>query len=404
MFDGIKNSGILDYVSGWYLKAAQYIQGTNIKVGFVSTNSITQGEQVGVLWSSLLNDYHIHIHFAHRTFKWTSQAKGKAAVHVIIAGFGLDEPSKPVIFDYHTPESEAYMIEVKHINPYLVDAPDVLLFERSKPISNVPEAGIGNKPIDDGNYLFTKQERDLFLMKEPRAAKYMKPWIGSDEFINGYQRYCLWLGDVPPEELRSMPEVMKRVEAVRQFRLASKSKPTQKLAETPTHFHVENMPTSTFVVIPEVSSEKRKFIPMGFMEPENLCSNLVKIVPKATVYHFGILTSTMHMSWVRYVCGRLESRYRYSTGIVYNNFPWPEPSEKQKKVIEEAAANVLAVRTKFPTSSLADLYDPISMPQELVKAHNRLDAEVEKAYGRRFNSDADRVAFLFEKYLEYENK
>ena len=230
IFAGVKGNGVLDYVSAWYLKAAQYIQDTNVQVAFVSTKSITQGEQVGVLWGPLLNRYHVKIQFAHRTFKWSSEARGRASVHCIIVGFGLNEPTRPVIFDYQTPESEAYKVEVKHINPYLVDAPDVILFSRPKPLSDAPSVGIGNKPIDGGNYLFTGQEKDLFLMKEPKAAKYMKPWIGSDEFINGYQRYCLWLGDILPEELRSMPEAMKRVEAVRQFRLASNSKPTQRLA------------------------------------------------------------------------------------------------------------------------------------------------------------------------------
>jgi hypothetical protein len=346
----------------------------------------------------LLNVYKVKIHFAHRTFKWTSEARGKAAVHCIIVGFGLSEPNKPVIFDYETPEAEAYKIEVKHINPYLVDAPDVLLFNRSKPLCAVPEIGIGNKPIDGGNYLFTEKEKDIFLLKEPKAAKYMKPWIGSDEFINGYRRYCLWLGDILPEEMRGMPEVMKRVEAVQKFRLESKSKPTQKLAETPTRFHVENMPQSTFVVIPEVSSERREYIPIGFLKPDCLCSNLVKIVPNATLYHFGVLTSSMHMAWVRYVCGRMKSDYRYSIGIVYNNFPWPNPNEKQRKVIEDAAHNVLNIRGQFPKSTLADLYDRFATPPALRQAHNRLNAEVEKAYGRRFSSDANRVAFLFEIY------
>lgn len=400
VFAGVKNSGVLDYVSAWYLKAAQFIQGTDIKVAFVSTKSITQGEQVGVLWRLLLDQYHVKIQFAHQTFKWTSEAKGKAAVHCIIIGFGLNESNRPFIFEYETPEAEAYRVEVKHINPYLVDAPDVLLFNRSKPICDVPEIGIGNKPIDGGNYLFTEKEKEIFLIKEPKAAKYVRPWIGSDEFINGYRRYCLWLGDCPPEELRSMPEVMKRVEAVRQFRLQSKSKPTQKLAETPTRFHVENIPTSPYVVIPEVSSERRKYIPMGFLTPDILSSNLVKIVPNATIYHFGVLTSSMHMAWVRYVCGRLESRYRYSIGIVYNNFPWPEPSDKQRLAIEEAAKNIIEIRGQFPKSSLADLYDPLTMPPALVQGHNKLNTEVEKAYGKKFNVDANRVAFLFEKYLQ----
>jgi hypothetical protein len=237
------------------------------------------------------------------------------------------------------------------------------------------------------------------------AAKYMMPWIGSDEFINGYQRYCLLLGGVPPEELRRMPEVMKRIEAVHKYRLESPSKPTQKLAETPTRFHVENIPKSTFVVIPETSSERREYIPIGFLTPDHICSNAVKIVPNATIYHFGVLTSSMHMAWVRYVGGRLKSDYRYSIGIIYNNFPWPEPSEKQCNAIEDAAQNVLNVRRQFfPKSNLADLYDRMAMPSDLRRAHNRLNVEVEGAYGRKFTSDADRVAFLFEKYRNFESK
>lgn len=400
IFNGANGNGILDYVSAWYVKAAEFIQGTEIKVGFVSTNSIIQGEQVGVLWDILLNKYHIKIHFAHRTFKWSSEARGKAAVHCVIIGFGLDEPSEHHIFDYETVDADPFKMKVGRINPYLVDAPDVLLKNRSEPICDVPRAGIGNKPIDGGNYLFTEQEKDIFLLKEPKAAKWMRPWIGSDEFINGYQRYCLWLGDCPPEELRSMPEAMRRVEAVRQYRLGRTSKPTIKLAETPTRFHVENMPRSNFIIVPEVSSERRKYIPMGFSGPEVLCSNLVKIVPDATLFHFGILTSGMHMAWVRYVCGRLKSDYRYSIGIVYNNFPWPQPSKKQRAAIEAAANEVLEARIKHPKACLADLYDPRTMPPDLIRAHNKLDIEVEKAYGKRFKNDADRVAFLFDKYLE----
>lgn len=404
IFNGARSNGILDYVSAWYVKAAEYIQGTEIKVGFVSTNSITQGEQVGALWNILLNTYGIKIHFAHRTFRWSSEARGKAAVHCVIIGFGLIEPKQRFIFDYEMVDADPFKVEVNQINPYLVDAPDILLRSRSTPLSKVPKPGIGNKPIDGGNYLFTEQEKDIFLLKEPQAAKWIRPWIGSHEFINGYQRYCLWLGDCPPDELRSMPEVMKRVEAVRQLRLNSKSKPTIRLADTPTRFHVENMPTSTFIVIPKVSSERRKFIPMGLLSPDYLCSDLVHIVPNATMFHFGVLTSSMHMAWVRYVCGRLKSDYRYSIDIVYNNFPWPEPNEKQRLAIENAADEVLEARKEFSQSTLADLYDPRTMPPSLMQAHNKLDAEVEKAYGKRFSSDADRVAFLFERHLEIISK
>lgn len=399
IFTSSKNSGILDYVSAWYVKAAEFIKDTDIKVGFVSTNSITQGEQVGPLWDLLLNKFGINIQFAHRTFKWSSQARGKAAVHCVIIGFALAQPEEPMLFDYDTPEAEAHQMKVKHINPYLVDAPDALLFNRSKPICDVPQIGIGNKPIDDGNYLFTKEEKDAFILIEPLAEKWFRPWIGSDEFINGFQRYCLWLGECPPDELRKMPEVMKRVENVRQKRLESKSKPTIKLASTPTRFHVENMPKSSFIVIPKVSSEKREFIPIGFLSPDYLASDLVFIVPDASLFHFGILTSSMHMAWVRYVCGRLKSDYRYSIGVVYNNFPWPNSTDAQKTSIEKAAKAVLDARSMFPKSSLADLYDPLSMPKELLQAHNNLDREVEKAYGKRFEDDAERVKFLFERYL-----
>lgn len=400
IFGYSKNSGVLDYVTAWYVKAADFITGTNIKVGFVSTNSITQGEQVGPLWDILLHKFGVKIHFAHRTFRWSSQARGKAAVHCVIIGFGLSDPRSPELYDYLTPESPAHKLEVKQINPYLVDAPNTLIFSRGRPLCDVPQIGIGNKPIDGGYYLFTEDEMNDFILKEPGSAKWFKPWIGSVEFINGYHRYCLWLRDCPPNELRMMPLVMERVEAVRKYRLKSKSKPTRELANTPTRFHVENVPTSTFIVIPETSSERRNYVPIGLLGPENLCSNAVKILPNASLYHFGIITSSMHMAWLRFVGGRLKSDYRYSVGIVYNNYPWPNPSDKQKMAIEKAAQKVLDTRLLFPESSLADLYDPLTMPKELVKAHQDLDAEVERAYGRRFGSDADRVAFLFDEHLK----
>lgn len=402
VFNGIKGAGILDYVSAWYIRAAQYIQISPALVAFVSTNSITQGEQVGVLWQEMLNRYRMVIRFAHRTFRWNNEAKGMAAVHCVIVGFGLDEPKEKFIFDYDQPEAEAHVVRVKNINPYLVDGPNIFLPNRQTPICNVPRIGIGNKPIDGGYYLFTEEGKREFAQKEPAAEKWFRPWIGSDEFINGYRRWCLWLGQCPPEELRKMPEAMKRVEAVRRFRLASKSLPTQKIAAIPTHFHVENRPIGDYLVIPKVSSERRQFIPMGFLPPDVLSSDLVHIVSGATLYHFGVLTSTMHMAWVRHVCGRLESRYRYSGGIVYNNFPWPEPTEKRKAAIEKAAQAVLDARELYPTACLADLYDPLSMPHELVKAHDKLDRAVELAYGKSFKSDAERVAFLFERYQELE--
>ena len=399
VFHDTHNAGLLDYVSCWYRKAVDYCAANPaIRCAFVSTNSITQGEQVGVLWGDLLARG-IYLHFAHRTFQWNSEARGKAAVHCVIIGFGLQDNAEHWLYDYDTPKSEATALKVGRINPYLVDAPDILLPNRSKPICAVPEIGIGNKPIDGGHYLFSDEEKDAFIAKEAAAAKWFRRWLGADEFINGWQRWCLWLGDCPPAELRKMPETMKRVQAVKAVRLASKSAPTRKLADTPTHFHVENMPKTEYLVIPEVSSERRFFIPIGFESPETLCSNLVKISDGASKYDFGVITSTMHMAWVRTVCGRLKSDYRYSVGIVYNNFPWPDASEKQRTAIEKAAQAVLDARASFADSTLADLYDPLTMPPALLKAHQQLDKAVDAAYGRKaFASEAERIAFLFQRY------
>jgi len=402
VFAGIEGGGLLDLVAAWYVKAARYVHDTNLQCAFVSTNSICQGEQVGVLWGWLLARG-MHIHFAHRTFQWANEARGMAAVHCVIIGFGTTESGNKIIYEYDDIRGGPHAVNASNINPYLVDAPDVVLARRSNPICNVPESGIGNKPIDGGHYLFTPEEKAAFLKREPAAEKYFRRWLGADEFINGYERWCLWLGDCPPAELRRMPEVMKRVEAVRQLRLASKSAPTRKLAETPTRFHVENMPQSKYLLIPEVSSERRAFVPIGYVEPATLSSNLVKIVASTSLYHFGILTSTMHNAWVRYTCGRLKSDFRYSKDIVYNNYPWPEaPSEAQQKKIEAAAQGVLDARAEFPDAALADLYDPLTMPPALVKAHHQLDAAVDAAYGKRnFKNDAERVAFLFDLYRKY---
>ncbi|MBW7931196.1 MAG: class I SAM-dependent DNA methyltransferase [Gammaproteobacteria bacterium] len=399
IFHDTPSAGLLDYVACWYRKAAEYMRANPaIRSAFVSTNSITQGEQVGVLWSDL-SRFELQIHFAHRTFQWTSEARGKAAVHCVIIGFGAIEARAKWIYEYEHVQGEPQAMEVSRINPYLADAPDVFLSKRSIPLCDVPAIGIGNKPIDGGHYLFSDEEKARFIKVEPASAKWFRRWLGADEFINGWQRWCLWLGDCSPEELRQLPECLKRVEAVRQYRLASKSPPTRRLAETPTRFHVENMPSGSYLLIPEVSSERRVYIPLGFLGPETLCSNLVKIVPNATLYHFGVLTSMMHMAWVRAVCGRLESRYRYSAGIVYNNFPWPEPAESRIPAIEQAAQAVLDARAAHPAATLADLYDPRTMPSGLLEAHRRLDRAVDLAYGKSsFTSEAARVAFLFERY------
>ncbi len=393
----IDGFGVLDYVSAWFKKSADYIQGTNIRVGLVSTNSITQGEQVGILWKYLLEKRGVKIIFAHQTFKWDNQASDKAQVFVVIIGFSLEDINQGILFEYSDIRGEPVAKKVKNINPYLVDGPNLLLAKRSKPLCSVPEIGIGNKPIDGGYYLFSTEEKEEFLKLEPKAEGIFRKWLGSQEFINGEERWCLWLGNMDPSELRSMPEVMKRIEAVKNFRLGRKSIPTIKLAETPTRFHVENMPNNNYLIIPKVSSERRSYIPIGFVGPEIICSDLVMIFPNASIFHFGVLSSKMHMAWVRYVGGRLKGDYRYSKDIVYNNFPWPENiAISKKKNIENCAQAVLDTRKKFVTSTLADLYDPLSMPSELLKAHQHLDKAVETAYRMRsFESESEMVAFLF---------
>lgn len=396
IFDGWKNVGNLDYVCCWYKKAADFMNNTAIRSALVSTNSVSQGESVANLWKPLFQAG-VHIDFAHRTFRWDSEAKIKAHVHCVIIGFSTaPNPAPKVLYT-----SDRNQI-VQNINGYLLDAENVFVESRSKPLCNVPEIGIGNKPIDGGNYLFTKEEMDDFLQKEPEAKTYFKPWYGSQEFINRCPRYCLWLGDCPPNELRKMPECLKRVEAVRELRLESKSAGTRKLANTPTRFHVENMPKSTYVVIPEVSSERRKYVPMGFMTPDILCSNLVKIVPEATLFHFGVLTSNVHMAWMRAVCGRLEMRYRYSKDIVYNNFPWPTPTDAQKAKIEQTAQAILDARALYPDASLADLYDELTMPPELRTAHQQNDRAVMQAYGFsvRDMTESTCVAALMKMYQQ----
>ena len=375
IFDGWKNAGNLDYVCCWYKKAADLMLGEKIRGALVSTNSVSQGESVANLWKPLFESG-VHIDFAYRTFRWDSEAKIKAHVHCVIIGFSRAPNSKDKVL-YSSDRAQA----VQNINGYLLDADNVFVESRNTPICDVPEIGIGNKPIDGGNYLFTKEEMEQFIKVEPQSQQYFKPWYGAQEFINRCPRYCLWLGDCSPNELRRMPECMKRVEAVRNMRLSSKSAGTVKLADKPTRFHVENMPKGTYIVIPEVSSEKRKYIPMDYMNDTVLCSNKVRIMPDATLYHFGILESNVHMAWMRVVCGRLKSDYDYSIKIVYNNFPWPTPPDEQKAKIAQTAQAILDARALYPDCSLADLYDEVTMPPELRKAHQANDKAVMQAYG-----------------------
>ena len=395
VFGKLKGAGNLDYVTAWYKKAAKYMAGTKIQTAFVSTNSITQGEQPAILWRSLYEEGDARIIFGHRTFKWNNETKGCAAVHCVIVGFTLNQDDSRIKWIF---KENGERKATSNVNAYLVDAPNILIESRTKPLCDVPSIGIGNKPIDGGNYLFTEDEMISFIRKEPLSEKWFRPWVGSDEFINGKRRYCLWLGDCPPNELRKMPEAIKRVEAVKKFRGESKSQQTRVIASKPRRFHVENMPKGDYIVLPKVSSERREYVPMGLMTPHTLSSDLVFVISNATLYLLGVLTSGIHMAWMRAVCGRLEMRYRYSKDIVYNNFPFPTPTDAQKEAIEKTAQGILDARALYPDSSLADLYDPLTMPPELRKAHEANDRAVEKAYGRKFADEAEIVAYLMEEY------
>jgi len=401
-FGNTAGAGVMDYVTAWYVKAAKLIQNTKTICAFVSTNSITQGEQVGILWNVLINMYGIKIHFAHRTFKWSNEAKGNAAVYCVIIGFANFDTTNKSIFEYEDIRGEAHEIKAKNINPYLVDTRDLLISKRTTPLCNVPQMSFGNMPLDGGHLLLTDEEKNAFLIKEPKAEKFIKPLISAYEFLNGENRWCLWLVDAEPNELKQLPEVIKRIEAVRKFRLESVAPSTQKFAVTPSLFRDRNQPL-TFIVVPRVSSENRRYIPIGFFDKDSIVGDTCMAIPNGTIYHFGILTSAIHMAWIKYICGRLKSDFRYSKDIVYNNYPWPEnPNEMQIKTIEESAQNVLDTRLQFPNSSLADLYDPLTMPAELVKAHNELDKAVDLAYrSQPFTSEANRMVFLLELYEKY---
>ena len=399
VFRNFKNIGDIDYVVAWFYRAAEYIQDTQIKVGFVSTNSITQGEQVPLVWGLLFNRFKIKILFAHRTFKWESEARGKAHVHVVITGFGaFDIPAKK-IHDYEGGADNPSETTVSNISPYFTPGRDVLVTKRQKPISDVPEVRCGSKPSDGGNLILTDEQRKQLTSEEPLAKKFIHRYTGSEEFINGNMRWCLWLTDANPSELRKLPLVMERVERVREFRERSSAQPTRKAAKTPTLFFYISQPDTDYILIPEVSSERRKYIPIGFVPKDVISANTNFLVPSSSLFHFGVLTSSMHMSWIRQVGGRLKSDYRYSGSMVYNNFSWPEPTAKQRAAVETAAKAVLDARKEFSDSTLADLYDPLSMPPTLVKAHAALDRAVELCYRPQpFDNDRQRVEFLFALY------
>jgi uncharacterized membrane protein (Fun14 family) len=400
----VDNGGLLDYVCGWYLKAAEYILGTKITVAFVSTNSITQGEQVGVLWNYLFEKYAAKIHFAYRPFKWISESRGKAHVTVVIVGWGLfDEEGKKI---YETDEeSHISYYSAKNISPYLVEGKDIAVMNRNEPICPMPTAQFGCMPNDDGNFLFEDEEMQDFIKEEPASKKYFKEFLSAREYINGKVRWCLWLQGADASEIRKMPHVIKRIDNVKKLRLDSKRAATRKLAETPSLFGEIRTSSKEFVLIPRHSSEKRNYIPFSYYSADYIPADSCIFVSEATLFEFGILISKAHMDWVRAVCGRLESRYRYSVNLVYHNFPWPQANEPQKKEISELAKNVLQVREHFlPPSgkqTMADLYDPLAMPADLLKAHQKLDAAVDKAYRKEpFKSARERVEFLFKLHSE----
>ncbi len=401
VFEDAKNIGDLDYVTGWYIKSAKYIQGTRVKAAFVSTNSIVQGLQTSILWGHMLTRYGIKIHFAHRTFKWSNDAPGIAAVYCVIVGFASYDTPYKSIFEYEDIKGEAHEVKVKNISPYLLEGKDILIDRRHKTICNVPEMNFGNMPADGGQLLFTDLEKHDFVEKEPKAEKFFKEFLSAHEFLNGKKRWCLWLEDIDPSELRSITMIKERVENVKNIRLVS-SRP--QLASIPHLFAQITQPKNQdFILVPRHSSENRKYIPIGFFDKTYVGADSCMIIPNGTTYHFGVLMSGMHMAWVKHICGRLKSDYRYSKDVVYNNYPWPEnPNDKQLKAVEEAAQKVLDARLEFPNSSLADLYDPLTMPPALVKAHNELDKAVDLAYRpQAFTSEANRMVFLFELYEKY---
>jgi hypothetical protein len=397
IFDGMKDNGLLDYVTCWYRKAAIYIQNTNICVAFVSTNSICQGEQVSVLWRSLMQQFGVKINFAHQTFKWSNEARGKAAVYCVIVGFSLKEQNPKKLYSYPDISGDATETRVAQINAYLINAPMLFIERRSSPLCKVSPMNKGSSPTDDGNFFFTLEEKNALVAKYPEAAELLHQYLGAREYIYNVPRFCLWLKNISPKRYKHIKEIEERVEKVRTFRASRSRINTLKFVDYPTLFSEDRQPESDYLLIPRVSSEQRRYVPIGFISKDVIVGDACHAVPNATLYEFGIITSAMHMAWMRYVCGRLKSDFRYSNTLVYNNFPWPSPSEKQKEVIERASQNVLEARKTYPDMSLFDLYDKAMIP-ELLKAHQKLDKAVEVAYGREFASDSERVAFLFDRY------
>lgn len=396
IFGDIKDVQDLDYVTCWYKLAAQYIQGTSIEVCFVSTNSICQGSQVPILWDVLFNAYSVHINFAYQTFKWSSESSTQAAVHCVIVGFATFDRSKKWLFTNGTNGKN-----VSNISPYLVEGNDIFVVAAKNSLQGMPKMSFGNQPRDGGHFVIQEDEYNEILKKEPESKKWLRPYIGADEFIKGKKRWCLWLKDATPKDIMNSKILSEKIEAVRQFRISSKAKTTNGYAKVPQLFAQITQPDTDFLIIPSVSSERRRYVPIGFAASETVASNAVQIVPNATLYHFGVLTSNVHMAWMRAVCGRLEMRYRYSKEIVYNNFPWPAPTDEQRAKIKQTAQAILDARALYPDCSLAEMYgDKMYLFPELLKAHQQNDKAVMQAYGfwGRLNTESACVAELMKLY------
>ena len=400
LFGKIKDVQDLDYVCCWYKKAAQVMQKTHTRAGFVSTNSICQGSQVPILWNVLLNDFHVHINFAYQTFKWNSEASEKAAVHCVIIGFSTDEVKNKYLYT-----SNGQMLQVSNISPYLFEGDNTFAVSQKTPLCDVPQMNFGNQPRDGGHFVLSEEEKNELIQQEPSIERWIRPYIGAEEFIKQKSRYCLWLRDAQPTDIKQSKILYERVQAVRDFRLSSSAKTTQGYAKVPHLFAQITQPEGVdYLLVPSVSSERRRYVPIGFMKSDVISSNAVQIIPNATLYHFGVLTSNVHMAWMRVVCGRLKSDYRYSKEQVYNTFPWPSPTEAQKAKIEQTAQTILDVRAKYTGTSLADLYDEVTMPADLRKAHKDNDRAVMQAYGfsPKITEDQESliVAELFKRYQE----
>ena len=401
-----RSGGTLDYVSAWFIKAGEYIQRSEAQIGFVATNSITQGEQVAQLWPLLFDRCALEIAFAHRTFAWGSDAPDMAHVHVVIIGLAKREtaPREKRLFSYDTPSGEPHESLHTALSPYLFDASGltdsrIVVKESAQPLNGLPPLLSGSQPIDNGNYIFKAEERAAFLREEPGAELYLRPYVGSREFLQGGERWILALQDASPTDLKAMPKVVERMQAVRAFRAKSKRKSTLAIADYPTQYNVNVIPSTPFLVVPEVSSERREYIPIGWLEPPVIPSNKIRILPNATLWQFGLLTSTMHMAWVRNIGGRLKSDFSYGIGIIYNTFPMPPVSAERLQRLEPYADAVLAARAAHPNATLADLYDPDLMPVELRRAHRALDIAVDRLYRRSpFSSDRERIEYLLGLY------